>query len=110
MKALGAVSLDELANVAHPRMFSLQKIVEIAYYNMGRIRLQWSRIWQVLGEHFNKVSKSHREPEKLHKIYGNPPPPQKNDQKPIYAMFESQKTGRIGQSLQQTENFILDAP
>lgn len=36
-------------------MFSLQKIVEISYYNMGRIRLQWSRIWQVLGEHFNRV-------------------------------------------------------
>lgn len=49
------VSLDELAYPAHPRMFSLQKIVEISYYNMGRIRLQWSRIWQVLGEHFNKV-------------------------------------------------------
>ena len=36
-------------------MYSLQKIVEISYYNMGRIRLQWSRIWQVLGEHFNRV-------------------------------------------------------
>ena len=23
---------------------------------MGRIRLQWSRIWQFLGDHFNKVS------------------------------------------------------
>ena len=55
VKALCAVSLDELANVAHPRMFSLQKLVEISYYNMGRIRLQWSRIWQVLGDHFNKV-------------------------------------------------------
>jgi hypothetical protein len=22
---------------------------------MGRIRLQWSRIWQILGEHFNLV-------------------------------------------------------
>jgi len=53
--ALCQVSLDELAYPAHPRMFSLQKIVEISYYNMGRIRLQWSRIWQVLGEHFNKV-------------------------------------------------------
>ncbi|GBP14162.1 Brefeldin A-inhibited guanine nucleotide-exchange protein 1 [Eumeta japonica] len=31
------------------------KIVEISYYNMERIRLQWSRIWQVLGEHFNTV-------------------------------------------------------
>lgn len=47
--------MDELANVNHPRMFSLQKIVEISYYNMGRIRLQWSRIWQVIGDHFNKV-------------------------------------------------------
>ncbi|KAI2649027.1 Brefeldin A-inhibited guanine nucleotide-exchange protein 1 [Labeo rohita] len=31
------------------------KIVEISYYNMGRIRLQWSRIWEVIGDHFNKV-------------------------------------------------------
>lgn len=55
VKALCHVSLDELNNSAQPRMFSLQKIVEIAYYNMGRIRLQWSRIWQVLGNHFNTV-------------------------------------------------------
>ncbi|XP_049777392.1 brefeldin A-inhibited guanine nucleotide-exchange protein 1 [Schistocerca cancellata] len=55
VRALCQVSLDELAHPSHPRMFSLQKIVEISYYNMGRIRLQWSRIWQVLGDHFNKV-------------------------------------------------------
>jgi hypothetical protein len=36
-------------------MYSLTKIVEISYYNMNRIRLEWSRIWAVLGEHFNKV-------------------------------------------------------
>lgn len=48
------VSIEELHN-PQPRMFSLQKIVEISYYNMERIRLQWSRIWQVLGEHFNTV-------------------------------------------------------
>jgi len=47
--------MEELSNPSHARMFSLQKIVEISYYNMGRIRLQWSRIWQVIGEHFNKV-------------------------------------------------------
>uniref|UniRef100_H3AFR8 ARF guanine nucleotide exchange factor 1 n=1 Tax=Latimeria chalumnae TaxID=7897 RepID=H3AFR8_LATCH len=52
---LCAVSMDELASAMHPRMFSLQKIVEISYYNMGRIRLQWSRIWEVIGDHFNKV-------------------------------------------------------
>ncbi|XP_069166610.1 brefeldin A-inhibited guanine nucleotide-exchange protein 1 isoform X3 [Procambarus clarkii] len=54
VSALCQVSLEELA-APSPRMFSLQKIVEISYYNMGRIRLQWSRIWEVLGEHFNKV-------------------------------------------------------
>lgn len=53
---LCAVSMDELLSATHPRMFSLQKIVEISYYNMGRIRLQWSRIWEVIGDHFNKVS------------------------------------------------------
>ncbi|XP_073462877.1 brefeldin A-inhibited guanine nucleotide-exchange protein 2 isoform X1 [Aquarana catesbeiana] len=52
---LCVVSMDELASIHHPRMFSLQKIVEISYYNMDRIRLQWSRIWQVIGDHFNKV-------------------------------------------------------
>ncbi|XP_053322156.1 brefeldin A-inhibited guanine nucleotide-exchange protein 1 [Spea bombifrons] len=52
---LCAVSMDELLSPTHPRMFSLQKIVEISYYNMGRIRLQWSRIWEVIGDHFNKV-------------------------------------------------------
>ena len=44
------ISLEELAHSTQPRMFSLQKIVEISYYNMGRIRLQWSRIWEVLGK------------------------------------------------------------
>ena len=54
------VSEDELA--ANPaRMYSLQKIVEISYYNMGRIRLQWTRIWNVLGEHFNKAGCNHNE-------------------------------------------------
>ncbi|CAK8690782.1 unnamed protein product [Clavelina lepadiformis] len=52
---LSKVSLSELCNPSHPRKFSLQKIVEISYYNMGRIRIQWSRIWAILGEHFNAV-------------------------------------------------------
>jgi brefeldin A-inhibited guanine nucleotide-exchange protein len=55
VEALCQVSSDELSSLPRPRMYSLQKIVEISYYNMGRIRLQWSRIWQVLGEHFNRV-------------------------------------------------------
>lgn len=55
VSALCQVSNEELANTSQPRMFSLQKLVEISYYNMDRIRLQWSRIWSILGEHFNKV-------------------------------------------------------
>jgi brefeldin A-inhibited guanine nucleotide-exchange protein len=57
VKGLCAVSLEELsaAGGRAPRMYSLQKIVEISYYNMDRIRLEWSRIWAILGEHFNKV-------------------------------------------------------
>ncbi|KRX20709.1 Brefeldin A-inhibited guanine nucleotide-exchange protein 1 [Trichinella nelsoni] len=55
VRALCQVSMDELNNPMHPRMYSLQKLVEISYYNMGRIRLQWSRIWAILGDHFNKA-------------------------------------------------------
>jgi len=55
VRALCQVSIEELLTVPQPRMFALTKLVEISYYNMGRIRLQWSRIWQVLGDHFNVV-------------------------------------------------------
>jgi brefeldin A-inhibited guanine nucleotide-exchange protein len=54
VRSLCHVSMDELYSNS-PRMFSLLKVVEISYYNMGRIRLQWSRIWEIVGEHFNKV-------------------------------------------------------
>lgn len=55
VRALCQVSNEELASSNQPRMFSLQKLIEISYYNMDRIRLQWSRIWSILGEHFNRV-------------------------------------------------------
>ena len=54
VRSLCHVSMDELHSNP-PRMFSLSKVVEISYYNMGRIRLQWSRIWEIIGQHFNKV-------------------------------------------------------
>ncbi|CAL2028511.1 unnamed protein product [Caenorhabditis brenneri] len=53
VRALCAVSRDELSHPAAPRMFLLGKVVEVAFYNMNRIRLEWSRIWNVIGEHFN---------------------------------------------------------
>ncbi|RUP52408.1 hypothetical protein BC936DRAFT_143684 [Jimgerdemannia flammicorona] len=58
VRALCEVSWEEITSSAlleHPRMFSLQKLVEISYYNMGRIRLEWSNVWAHLGEHFNIV-------------------------------------------------------
>ena len=33
----------------------MQRIVEVADFNMGRIRYVWSKIWQTLSEHFSVV-------------------------------------------------------
>ncbi|GAX80611.1 hypothetical protein CEUSTIGMA_g8046.t1 [Chlamydomonas eustigma] len=55
VRALCAISLDELRDARAPRVFSLAKIVEIAHYNMTRIRLVWSRIWSVLSDYFITV-------------------------------------------------------
>ncbi|KAK4098131.1 hypothetical protein N658DRAFT_526503 [Parathielavia hyrcaniae] len=57
-RALCEVSWDEIrvsGSNDSPRTYSLQKIVEISYYNMTRVRFEWSHIWDVLGEHFNRV-------------------------------------------------------
>ena len=57
-RALTEVSWDEIkvsGSNDSPRTYSLQKIVEISYYNMTRVRFEWTNIWAVLGEHFNKV-------------------------------------------------------
>ncbi|KAI0065725.1 hypothetical protein BV25DRAFT_1850119 [Artomyces pyxidatus] len=58
VQALCDVSWEEIQSSGlsqHPRLFSLQKLVEISYYNMSRIRLEWSNLWDILGEHFNQV-------------------------------------------------------
>lgn len=52
VKALCKVSMEELRSPSDPRVFSLTKIVEIAHYNMNRIRLVWSSIWNVLSDFF----------------------------------------------------------
>lgn len=53
---LTTTSVEEIES-SEPRMYSLSKTVEITSYNMNRIRLEWSNIWIVLGEHFNKVQR-----------------------------------------------------
>ncbi|XP_022757108.1 brefeldin A-inhibited guanine nucleotide-exchange protein 2-like isoform X4 [Durio zibethinus] len=52
VNALCKVSMEELRSTSDPRVFSLTKIVEIAHYNMNRIRLVWSSIWLVLSNFF----------------------------------------------------------
>lgn len=37
---------------SEPRIFSLQKIVEVTYHNMGRVRYVWSAMWSILSLHF----------------------------------------------------------
>nr|KAJ3422159.1 Brefeldin A-inhibited guanine nucleotide-exchange protein 1 [Polyrhizophydium stewartii] len=66
-RAVCQVSLEEVgidaggqpittATPGPPRMYLLQKIVEIAHYNMHRIRYEWTQIWRVLQPHFNTVA------------------------------------------------------
>ena len=58
VRALSEVSWNEIQSsgqIESPRTYSLQKLVEISYYNMTRVRFEWTNIWQVLGEHFNQV-------------------------------------------------------
>lgn len=56
--ALAEVSWQEIKSSAgneNPRTFSLQKMVDVSYYNMGRIKMEWTPIWAVMGAQFNKV-------------------------------------------------------
>ena len=58
VRALTEVSWQEIQSSGQsdsPRTYSLQKLVEISYYNMTRVRFEWSNIWQILGDHFNEV-------------------------------------------------------
>ncbi|XP_071723844.1 brefeldin A-inhibited guanine nucleotide-exchange protein 5-like [Rutidosis leptorrhynchoides] len=57
--ALCGVSAEELKQ-SPARLYSLQKLSEISYYNMPRIRMVWARIWNVLANHFISAG-SHRE-------------------------------------------------
>ena len=55
VQSLCTVSLQEI-NGTPPRVFTLQKIVEVADFNMGsRPRLDWDKIWSLLATHFTTV-------------------------------------------------------
>ena len=58
VRALSEVSWQEIQSSGQsdsPRTYSLQKLVEISYYNMTRVKFEWTSIWQILGDHFNEV-------------------------------------------------------
>ncbi len=55
VQALCAVAIEELDSASTPRVFSLTQIVEIAHFNMGRIRIVWGRIWAQLSDFFVSV-------------------------------------------------------
>ncbi|KAI3498366.1 hypothetical protein L1887_34139 [Cichorium endivia] len=52
VKALCKISMEEIRFISDPRVFGLTKIVEVAHYNMDRIRLTWTSIWNVLSDFF----------------------------------------------------------
>jgi brefeldin A-inhibited guanine nucleotide-exchange protein len=56
-KHLSEVSKEEI-KCAVPRTFSMQKIVEISYFNMNRVRIVWSRLWAILGDHLTSIALS----------------------------------------------------
>ena len=55
-----AISSEELKK--QNRLFSLVKLVEISYYNMNRIKVEWTQLWALLGNHFYVVG-MHSDPQ-----------------------------------------------
>lgn len=58
VKALTEVSWEEIQSSGlseNPRTFSLQKMVDVSYYNMERVRFEWSQIWALMGKSFDQV-------------------------------------------------------
>jgi brefeldin A-inhibited guanine nucleotide-exchange protein len=55
VQALCTVSAQELQEQPRPRTYSLQKLVEVAEINIGRLRYVWSKMWVHLSRHFISV-------------------------------------------------------
>mmetsp|Transcript_16230 Transcript_16230/g.13807 ORF Transcript_16230/g.13807 Transcript_16230/m.13807 type:complete len:494 (-) Transcript_16230:1315-2796(-) len=54
--ALCKKSEEELKHPTNPSSFSLQKIVEVADYNLDRIKFVWQKIWNIIKEHISNVA------------------------------------------------------
>lgn len=58
VKALARVAMEEIEvsqGAPEPRTSALQKMVDVAHYNMARIRMEWRQIWKEMGEKFNAI-------------------------------------------------------
>ena len=53
LRALCAISQEELepGDGSPAKLYLLQRLVECAYFNSGRIRLVWQRLWTVVSQH-----------------------------------------------------------
>ncbi|CDR38317.1 CYFA0S02e00232g1_1 [Cyberlindnera fabianii] len=59
IKALTEVAFEEIESSSDsttPRTFSLQKVIDVCHYNMGRIRVEYTNIWNVISEFFQKIT------------------------------------------------------
>ncbi|CAE7641244.1 Arfgef2 [Symbiodinium pilosum] len=59
MGQLAQVSKEELACEEMPRIFSLQKLVEVAISNLMRPPEVWSEIWRIVSRHLADVASHH---------------------------------------------------
>lgn len=61
VRALAAVAQDEVQLLGlspQPRVYLLQKMVDVCYYNMGRIRVEWAKLWAEMAPVFNSAGSS----------------------------------------------------
>jgi len=49
------ISKNELKDPKKPRIFCLQKLVEVADFNMDRIKIIWSKMWNKIKEYFSQI-------------------------------------------------------
>lgn len=52
ISALCDLSKEE---IKYNRVFLLSRVIEVADFNMNRIKIIWSRMWEIMREHFLEV-------------------------------------------------------
>jgi len=59
IRSLCKTSEEELKTPGNPRTYCLQKLVEVAHFNIDRTKFIWVQIWNVMKEYFGKVGVHH---------------------------------------------------